>query len=49
MQCYDEKGKEAAEGSSDVVRHWLGGFVAAVGEAKAKELLAGAGSFVRLE
>lgn len=48
-KCYDEKGKEAAEGSSDVVRHWLGGFVAAVGEAKAKELLAGAGSFVRLE
>ena len=49
FQCYDEKGREAAEGESDVVRHWLGGFVAAVGEAKAKELLAGAGSFVRLE
>ena len=48
-QCYEEKGRGAADSTSDIARHWLKGFVASVGGAKAKELLAGSGSFVRLE
>ena len=48
MQCYDEKGREAADGMDDDIRPWLKSFVESVGPEKAKKLLAGAGHFVRL-
>jgi len=47
-ECYEEKGKEAANGMDDDIRPWLKSFVESVGPAKAKKLLAGAGNFVRL-
>ena len=48
MQCYDTKGKEAAASLDDGIRPWLKSFVESVGPQNAKNVLAGAGNFVRL-
>mmetsp|Transcript_758 Transcript_758/g.1771 ORF Transcript_758/g.1771 Transcript_758/m.1771 type:complete len:290 (+) Transcript_758:1499-2368(+) len=47
-ECYDEKGREAANAMDDDIRPWLRSFVDSVGREKAEVLLAGAGNFLSL-
>ena len=48
LQCYAEKGKEAADEMDDDIRPWLKSFVGSVGLENAKILLEGAGNFAKL-